>query len=198
MFVHPQRMMTFSKIICVGVCVVCYEKLFCMGTAYETHVDLSSSDAIRTCEWVDSCSWFSLFALSPCPFLLCLLSSFALEATSTISDKAAPRRSVHGLFFPGWWVDAKVLKTVFQSIFESLLLSANISFSFSELTVEKLFRNSVVWHSCDMACPSDPVFSQLCLNAWEICPFQYLSIWYLVLYNRKMLKWSTIINNQKF
>ena len=28
---------------------------------------------------------------------------------------------------------------------------------------------------------SDPVLSQLCLDALEICPFQYLSIWYLVL-----------------
>ena len=104
------------------------------------------------------------------------LTAVSLKAFGTSYDEAAPSWSVCGPCFPGIMVNAKVLQTIFEAIFEPLHWPSFRSLSFTEFAVKKLLWNSVVWHPSDMTSPSDPVLPQFCLDTGKTCPFQYLCV----------------------
>ena len=172
-------MMTIFQQPCKGQichCIVCVLVIW-VGSADEANLSLGSSDAQGAWGRAVRCWGINFPASSNSPLPLSLQSSVCLKAFGTSSDEAAPSWSVCGPFFPGIMVNAKVLQTIFEAVFEPLHWPSDRSLSFTEFAVKKLLWNSVVvWNPSDMASSYNPVLPQFCLDTGKTCPFQYLCV----------------------
>ena len=70
-------------------------------------------------------------------------------------DGAALGRSVLCFSLPGCWVQVKLFQGRLEGVLVSFLLSSMVAFSLRKLTEEEALGESLVWHSCNMASPSE-------------------------------------------
>ena len=88
-------------------------------------------------------------------FFLCILHSIFLKSLCGIVDGAAPGRPLLCFGLPGCWVQMELFQGRLEGVLVSFLLSSMIAFSLHKLTEEEALGESLVWHSCNMASPSE-------------------------------------------
>ena len=88
-------------------------------------------------------------------FFLCFLHSFFFKSLCGLVDGTTQGWSLLHFSFPGCWVHVELLQCCFEGVFVSFLLSSMIAFSLHKLTEEEALGESLVWHSCNMASPSE-------------------------------------------
>ena len=114
--------------------------------------------------------------LSDLPLFLRLLYPLFLKFLGDVVGSASPGRQLLRFYFQGCCVKVCLLQGYLEGILVPLILASIVAFLFRKLTKEEALGESLIWHSCNVASPSDSGLLQECLHAADFCKGQDLCV----------------------